>query len=88
MPHPSIPLDDIRAHSYNREHGLREQVSRTFGLFSVCAREGRAEGDQRVERSSDGIFFSPYLVRFCVHTCSVLYLASGNRGSGSVRLVS
>ncbi|KAJ7213141.1 hypothetical protein GGX14DRAFT_542508 [Mycena pura] len=33
MPHPSNPLDDIRAHSFNREHGQRELVSRTFGFL-------------------------------------------------------
>jgi hypothetical protein len=64
MPHPSIPLDDFRAHSFNREHGPRERVSRTFGSLSVCARKGHAEENQRVERLSDGIFLLCTLYRF------------------------
>jgi hypothetical protein len=68
MPHPSIPLDDFRAHSFNREHGPRSRVSRTFGLLSIRARKSCLEEDRRVERLSDGILFSLLFV----HTAFVL----------------
>ena len=37
MPHPSRLVDDIRAPSYNREHGRFAAVSRTFGSRRVRA---------------------------------------------------
>jgi hypothetical protein len=67
MPHPSIPLDDFRAHSFNREHGPRERVSRTFGFLSGCARKGHSEENERVERLSDGI-----LIYASLYSCLVL----------------
>ncbi|KAJ7132137.1 hypothetical protein C8R44DRAFT_698438, partial [Mycena epipterygia] len=56
MPHPSIPLDDFRAHSFNREHGPARAGSRGRLVADVCARKGHSEVDQRVERLSDGIY--------------------------------
>ncbi|KAJ7140928.1 hypothetical protein C8R44DRAFT_238895, partial [Mycena epipterygia] len=56
MPHPSIPGDDFRAHSFNREHGPARAGSRGRLVADVCVRKSHSEVDQRVERLSDGIF--------------------------------
>jgi len=58
LPHPTNPLDDICAHSFNREHGFRASGSlddvwfvRRQVLVSVLTLTS-----QRVERSSDGFY--------------------------------
>ncbi|KIK76710.1 hypothetical protein PAXRUDRAFT_169066 [Paxillus rubicundulus Ve08.2h10] len=55
MPYPSNPLDDIRAHSFDREHGLRSGgISRTFGSVLRWAACSSVSRNQRDERLSDG----------------------------------
>ncbi|KAJ6616667.1 hypothetical protein B0H10DRAFT_1379673, partial [Mycena sp. CBHHK59/15] len=68
MPHPSNPLDDFHAHSFNREHGPARAGSRGRLVFlSLVLARALRRGSQRVERLSDGflstMFFSS--VPFC-----------------------
>ena len=65
MPHPSSLVDDIRAPSYNREHGRLTAVSRTFGSWCLRAACSRGPTCQRGERSSDRLFQHVFLCRDC-----------------------
>lgn len=71
MPHPSNPLDDIRARSSHREHVLREEDSMTFGRPLLCALRGARRACQRAGRLSDG-FLSSLLRVLSDVTCYVI----------------
>ncbi|KAJ7140909.1 hypothetical protein C8R44DRAFT_238581 [Mycena epipterygia] len=82
MPHPSIPGDDFRAHSFNREHGPARAGSRGRLVADVCVRKSHSEVDQRVERLSDGIRIrclylrSLYLCMFIVGVVQIHFFLS------------
>ncbi|KAL4078257.1 hypothetical protein V8B97DRAFT_1936215 [Scleroderma yunnanense] len=68
MPHPSNPIDDIRAHSFDREHGLAfGGISRTFGFVFAMLLAASVNQNQRVECLSDGFLFI-----LCVLAVSVI----------------
>ncbi|KAJ6526966.1 hypothetical protein DFH09DRAFT_1187239 [Mycena vulgaris] len=60
MPHPSIPLDDFRAHSFNREHGLARAGSRGR-LVSPLLVPARAS---RCEISESSVCLMEFLVNY------------------------
>ncbi|KAJ7121964.1 hypothetical protein C8R43DRAFT_49138 [Mycena crocata] len=59
MPHPSNPLDDFRAHSFNREHGLVRAGSRgrLVLLSAVLARAGGCEASESSVCLMDSVLY-------------------------------
>ncbi|KII92024.1 hypothetical protein PLICRDRAFT_458303 [Plicaturopsis crispa FD-325 SS-3] len=65
MPHPSNPLDDLRARSFNREHvHPRGGLDEVWFVLSSSPFAVAMRTSQRVGRLSDGFFLFPVLPLF------------------------
>jgi len=57
MPHPSNPLDDIRAGSLYREHGLLRGLEDVWLVSGAAPAKDVLDSGQRAQRLSDGLSY-------------------------------
>jgi len=60
MPHPSNPLDDIRAGSLYREHGFFRSLEDVWLVSVAAPAKDASDSGQRAQRSSDGLSTSSF----------------------------
>ena len=72
MPHPSNPLDDIRAGSLYREHGPSQGLEDVWLVSGAAPAKDALDSGQRAQRLSDGLSYLHICINYLLETSTFL----------------